>query len=214
MPRRVGKNVFDITRTDQVDQPTQEPTPPLGSLLPRVSDTPPPASAPARSTGATRHAGKAPSSDSATLGKEVPTRNATKPRGHGGRPSPENREIGRITPVAARIPGPLYEASLPLVKGVGKPSWGQLVTWTCQDQDDEVRSAVTALAEATTTPRRLRGQNREGEATMQVTARVLPAELSVLDELRETVDAAVDPLVTRTMVIIAALTVATRSQQR
>lgn len=189
MPRRVGKNVFDITRTDQVDQPTPEPTPPLGSLLPRVGDTPTPAPAPVRSTG------------------------ATKPRGLGGRPSPESREIGRITPVAARIPGPLYEASLPLVKGVGKPSWGQLVTWTCQDHDDEVRSEVTALAEATTTPRRLRGQNREGEATMQVTSRVLPAELAVLDELRETLDAAVDPLVTRTMVIVAALTVATRRQR-
>ena len=201
MPRRVGKNVFDITRTDKVDQPSQQPTPPLGTLLPRVSNAPAPAPAPARSTLA------------ADTPDEVPPVPATKPRGAGGRPSPENRKIGRITPVAARIPGPLYEASLPLVKGVGKPSWGQLVTWTCQDNAAAVKKEVTVLAQATTIPRRLRGQNREGEATMQVTARVLPDELAVLDELRETLNVTVDPLVTRTMVIVAALTVATHRQQ-
>jgi len=213
MPRRVGKNVFDITRTDQVDQPTQEPTPPLGTLLPRVRSAPTPAPAPTRSKIAAKPAEKTLSGASETP-EEVSPLPATKARGAGGRPSPENRTVGRITPVAARIPGPLYEASLPLVKGVGKPSWGQLVTWTCQDHADSVRKEVTVLAQATTTPRRLRGQNREGEATMQVTARVLPAELAVLDDLRETINVAVDPLVTRTMVIVAALAVATGRQQR
>jgi hypothetical protein len=212
MPRRVGKNVFDITRTDQVDQPTHEPTPPLGSLLPRVRNVPTPAPAPARSPGAVGPVQKTLRGDSQAPEEEVQPRLATKTRGLGGRPSPENRKMGRITPVAARIPGPLYETALPLVKGVRKPSWGQLVTWTCQDHASAVRKEVTVLAQATTTPRRLRGQNREGEATMQVTARVLPDELAVLDDLRETLNVVVDPLVTRTMVIIAALTVATRQQ--
>lgn len=208
MPRRVGKDVFDVNRKALIDQPSQALMPPLSGLLPKVIDGPPPlpvSEAASESMGAKALVRVAPDRPEGSHGHPSP-----KPRGVGGRPSPEMREEGRITPVATRIPGPLYEAALPLVKGVGKPSWGQLIAWTCQDHEREVRSEVDAIAKVVSMPRRLRGQNREGEATMQVTARLLPAELDVLDKLRAALDEIGDPQVTRTMVVVAALTVATR----
>ncbi len=207
MPRRVGKDVFDVKRKALIDQPSQALMPPLSGLLPKVVDGPsrlPVSEAMAESMGTKTPVRVAPDRPESSHGYPSP-----KPRGVGGRPSSEIREDGRITPVATRIPGRLYEAALPLVKGVGKPSWGQLVAWTCQDHEDGVRAQVDALAKVVSMPRRLRGQNREGEATMQVTARLLPAELDVLEKLRAALDEIVDPQVTRTMVVVAALTVAT-----
>ena len=194
MPRRAPKNVFDVSRTDKVDAPAQSvaPAPALESLLRRVE--------PVVTPGVGR--GEPPLSQTASrqTGQGAP-------RGVGGRPRLTSA-AGRITAVPARVPGPLYDAALPLVKGVGRPSWGQLVAWTCQDHPEGVRAEITALAEAVVQPRRLRGPNREGEASMQVTARFLPAELAVFDSARDGVEHG-DVVITRTMVVIAALTVAT-----
>lgn len=135
---------------------------------------------------------------------------APKPRGVGGRPAVGKEPIDGISKVPARVPAELYAGALSLVKGVGKPSWGQLVAWTCQDHGDDVLAQVLELAEASVGARRPRGQNREGTAALQVTARLDSAELAAVDEVLNRAHGKAERKVTRTMVIIGALTVATR----
>ena len=198
MPRRVAKNVFDITRPDS-DAPSE--SPPLAVLLPRVGE--PAASAAPELLDVPR---LVPNAGPAPAAPRVAERRPA--RGVGGRPEKVSAVAGGITAVAVRVPAPLYEAALPLVKGPGRPSWGQQVAWTSQDHAEKVLEQVEALAEAALAPRRLRGHGREGEAAMQVTARLLPAELAVVDEAR---NARESLQVNRTMVVIAAITVATQS---
>jgi hypothetical protein len=214
----VGKNVFDITRPD-TDAPSE---PPLSTLLPRVSPAPATAARPLGSLAAagpstatvpTPVTAAQPSSAPVVTAPEVgrpPERRSgstSSARGVGGRPEKSAEPTGGITAVAARVPAALYAAATPLVKGPGRPSWGQLVAWTCQDHAEPVRKEVEALADAAAAPRRLRGPGREGEPTMQVTARLLPDELAAVDAAMTSLP---DVPVTRTMVVVAALTVATR----
>lgn len=201
MPRRVSKDVFNLGRSGAVDQPSQDSAaPPLGALLPRLD--------------APVAAGASPAADTSPMvadeGPPAATQEASRPRGTGGRLGSAAAVVGNITPVAARVPSRLYEAALPMVKGVAKPSWGQLVAWTCQDQAEDVHAEVNKLAAAVAEPRRLRGHNREGEAGLQVTARLTPGELEALDDVRTALQASVDVRLTRTMVVVAALTVAVR----
>lgn len=191
-PRRVAKDVFNVSRTDRADAPTQVAPAPLESLLPR------------REVATPRRApGSAPPATAAAYPSAAP-------RGVGGGPWTAN-ETGRITRVPARVPSALYEAALPLVKGVGKPSRGQLVAWTCQDHETVVRAQIATLAAAAASPRRVRGQNREGEATVQVTPAFTVGERVVFEGLREKAQQDADVPMTRTMVVTAALKVATSS---
>lgn len=116
---------------------------------------------------------------------------------------PEMAAAGPIRTVPARAPSELYDACLPLVKGQGRPSWGQLVVWTCLDRPQEVQAATQARLQTRLGFRVRRGQNIDGAAITQVGCRVTPAELAILDDLRDRCEGA-----TRTDVIIAALTVA------
>lgn len=212
MPRRVARNVFDVTRQDDGDKPTsglESPEPGVSSLaglMTRVGDEPSP------------RAPRGTSSLAPTQPKQVaPTpaspRLESTARGRGGRPPGERRGPARITPVPARVPTALYTAALELVKGRAKPSWGQLVSWTCQDDPTAVAAGVAALLEAAAGPRQLRGQNREGGPTTQVTARVTTDELAAIDAVRGQASNSDGAPVSRTMVIIAALEVATHSQR-
>lgn len=130
------------------------------------------------------------------------------PRGRGGRPRGNRRR--QITQVPARVPQSLYRAAAPLTKGVGCPSWGQLVAWTCRDHRQDVAAATQQMVQEWEDARD-RGPagvaNQVAEGTSQVTARVTQAELEwLLAVLRDVPDA------TRTEVVIASLRVAVESE--
>lgn len=200
MPRRVRSGAFDLDRPDvDIDQPAAMPSPQpgLASLLP------PRESAVAASVGSVALPPKALRPPNPVPVQADPSGQPSTPRGVGGRPL---EPVG-ITAVPARVPTELYEAALPLVKGVGRPSWGQLVAWTCQDHSEAVKAELRSLAESAAAPRRLRGVNRAGSAALQVTARVSPEELSAVEAVRGGMGEGV--VVTRTMVVNAALRVAT-----
>lgn len=207
MPRAARKPAFDLGRDVQADAPAEASPPPL---LPKLDDDLPPLGpAPGAKSAVSRGTPEpAPRQerDEPTAGE---TPKAARPRGTGGRaPAAEQPEDG-ITKVPARVPADIYAAAQPLVKGVGKPSWGQLVAWTCQDHKDEV--VDTILEQAKEADRRPRGQNQQGTAGLQVTARLLDkTELPALEEVSKAAAQRADRKVTRTMVLIAALTVATR----
>lgn len=213
-PRRVGRDVFNVDRTDRDEPSTHDQQPPaLKDLLPPLKAVPTLGEqAPAEGSGGE----DGPTTvTAATTDREGSTDDVTKhdvrsarPRGAGGK-APAPARPGGITAVPARVPGGLYEAALPLVRGVGRPSWGQLVAWTCQDHPDQVRAAVQRLIADAPGSRRPRGQNRPGAAGVQVTARVSADELQVMESVRRACEERADggpP--TRTVVLIAALTVA------
>lgn len=199
MPRRVGKNVFDVARQDAVDQPTVDQQP-LSALLPRVTG-------PREDRDTTKRAIDA----GAEPGAVVSANYETRLRGNGGRPAGERRPPAGISSIAARVPTDLYLDAVALVKGPNKPSWGQLVSWTCQDEEGDVLAAVLSIVDDLNAPRRLRGQNREGGATTQVTARMTAEELVTLERVREAAASRAEVTVARTAVVIAALRIATLS---
>lgn len=94
------------------------------------------------------------------------------------------------------------------MKGAGRPSWDQLVAWTCQDHPDQVRAEVARQAPAAMSDRRPRGQNRPGAAGVQVTARLSTDELEILEQVRASCAGPDTSPPTRTAVLIAAVTVA------
>ncbi len=199
MARRVGKNVFDVSREDALDQPVAAQQP-LSSLLPRVSGP--------RKAAPTAGGVKQVLPESST--RIVTTE--TRLRGNGGRPVGERRLPTGISSIAARVPTDLYRDAVALVKGPNKPSWGQLVSWTCQDAEGKVLAAVLTIVNDLNEPRRLRGQNREGGATTQVTSRMTAAELVTLERIREVAAARAEVAIARTAVVIAALQVATMNE--
>ncbi|MDN5798386.1 MAG: hypothetical protein L0H79_21925 [Intrasporangium sp.] len=113
------------------------------------------------------------------------------------------------------MPIDLYDNAEDLVKGRGKPSWGQLIAWTCTTRQQDVINEVLTLTEPAPglVPR---GQNRRGTASTQITARFTLDEHGTFTRTRELAHAAaetaehpVEGPVTATLVVIAALQVAT-----
>lgn len=85
-----------------------------------------------------------------------------------------------------------------------------MVAWTCQDNGTDVLAELV-YPDQPGASRRPRGQNRRGTAGLQVTARLDADELAAFDQvMRQATQKATRP-VTRTRVVIAALTVATRT---
>lgn len=113
---------------------------------------------------------------------------------------------GGTTVVAVRIPRALYEAVVRDLLGglMEKPSYAQIISWTCQDHPDEVR--VELQRQVTADGRAPRGRRIASES-VPLTPRFQPAELAVLDAVvAEVADASAK--VTRTAAVIAALRVA------
>jgi len=105
--------------------------------------------------------------------------------------------------VAARIPTQLWDAVIngPL-SGRERPSYAQLITWTCQDQPDDVVRQIRANLAPDRTPR----GRRLAAPVNTITVRFRHDELSAFDELIESASIA-GQRVTRTAGIIAALQV-------
>lgn len=238
-PRRARANAFDLSRTDVDDADgATMPASPLGDILPRISDrhTAPPPATPhgpgsattasrlgARASGGSpvttlhRQAGHEPASAAAqTEPSTAPSSAGTQLRGVGGRPAGAATAASRITATAARVPIALYDRAEDLVKGRGKPSWGQLIAWTCKTRQQEV---IDEVLNQTRPPEGLvpRGQNKRGTASTQVTARFTWDERETFTRTRELAHAAAeaterpqDGNITATLVVIAALEIATK----
>ena len=113
---------------------------------------------------------------------------------------------GATTVVAVRIPRALYESVVRDLLGalVEKPSYAQIIAWTCQDHANEVRAELQR--QVTADGRAPRGR-RIASDSVPLTPRFQPAELVVLDEVAAEV-ADGSGKVTRTAAVIAALRVA------
>ena len=206
-PRRARANAFDLARVDRDDVEVTTPAPPLGDLLPKVAPQVVPTT---KSPQANPPAKPEPATEVAT-----PRPAGERPRGSGGRPSATDSP-SRITATAARIPVELYDRAEVLVKGRGRPSWGQLIAWTCQTRSDEVVAEVLALlrpVEGVLVPR---GQNKRGVGATQITARFTAPEHSAFEHTRAQAQRAAQGSpdlpneVTATAVVSAALAVAAR----
>ena len=231
-PRRARANAFDLTRTDRDDVDLTFPTPPLSDLLPRTAERTsaqdpslhqpsrrqaPPAlsAAPPAVTKSLSPLRTVPDRPAATRDEGSSLTPVDEPRGVGGRPPLAKAGASRITSTAARVPIELYDNAEDLVKGRGKPSWGQLIAWTCSTRQHEVINEV--LTQTEPAPGLVpRGQNKRGTASTQITARFTPDEHATFTHTRELAQAAADTAeypvegpVTATLVVIAALRVAT-----
>jgi hypothetical protein len=137
-------------------------------------------------------------------------------RGQGGRPpapqvveqldSGVDGDAARVQ-VAVRIPHLLYEeVTERLLAGPERPSYGQLVVWTCEDHPDAVVDRVVA-ARPGAGSRLPRGRRLAAES-VQVTLRLTLTERSRLDALADRVREVHPGRVTRTEVAAAALRIA------
>lgn len=226
-PRRARANAFDLNRTDRDDVDLTFPAAPLSDLLPRTADRTPVRAPSTHRSPARQSPPGAPAATSSSPLRTVPDLPAPaedegssltpvdEPRGVGGRPPLAKAGTSRITTTAARVPIELYDNAEDLVKGRGKPSWGQLIAWTCTTRQEDVVKEVLTLTEPAPglVPR---GQNKRGTASTQITARFTPDEHATFTRTRELAQTAVETAehpvegpVTATLVVIAALQVAT-----
>ncbi|MHA6797579.1 hypothetical protein ACVGVM_29335 (plasmid) [Pseudonocardia bannensis] len=204
---------FDPSRLDDLDDLLPAPAASLPAPAPTRAPAPAPAPTPApadpdpgRESGA-----PAPAAPPASRRSAEPAPTPRRARGQGGRPpqprparpAPEIAEGTRV-PVAVRIPRPLYDdINTRLLAGPERPSYGQLVIWTCEDHPDEVAAEVRA-ARPQPGSRRPRGRRLAAD-TVQVTLRLTAEERGLVDDIADTVRATHPGLVTRTEVATAAL---------
>ncbi len=202
-PRQARPNAFDPARTDSDDVVSPVAEPPLAGLLARVQPAAVPAiPRPARPASVSEARTPAP----------APNPQAERPRGSGG-PAGTATKTKRITATAARVPIEVYDAAEDLVKGRGRPSWGQLVAWTCETREEDVVTEVISSLRPTPGVLVPRGQNKRGSAATQVTARFTPDEHAAFERARAAAESAafaagLDTPVTATAVVVAALSVA------
>jgi len=199
MSRR--RPAFDPTRLDDLDEllPALEPASAIPSAAPSMAAL---ESTPANDQASEEQTAITPAPR--TSKAESTPRRA---RGQGGRPhrttAPATVETARV-PVAVRIPRPLYEdINIQLLAGPERPSYGQLVVWTCEDHPNQV---ATEVRNARPQPgaRRPRGRRLAAD-TVQVTLRLTVEERSLLDDIANTIRATNPGLITRTEVATAAL---------
>lgn len=135
-----------------------------------------------------------------------------RPRGSGGRPPAETTQASAVAPhalivVAARIPTGLWQqVSDKLLSGRERPSYAQVLTWTCLDHPKEVIDRIqVAAANQDRTPR----GRRVAAPVNTITVRFRADELATFDALLAEAGGE-GPAPTRTSGVIAAFEVAVK----
>jgi len=113
-----------------------------------------------------------------------------------------------VVVAAARLPQDLYEAlTVFLSASPERPSYAQLISWTCQDQPaavvDDLALSAASLARVP------RGRVKAAPFAL-VTPRFLPDEIGAVDTVQQRAAAELDQPITRTQVICSAIRVAIR----
>lgn len=215
MSGKKRRQVFDPNRLGDIDDllppPVSEPPPPAPEPEPERALEPARVEAPV--TPSARPAPESERRPSPVPRETVPTR---QPKGQGGRPPGRStaermaaeQGSGARVAVAVRIPPTLYnDVNRDLLSSPERPSYGQLVLWTCEDYPDDV---VAGVRDARPRPgaRRPRGHTLASEG-VQITLRMTTEERDFLDgiadQARPTPEA---KAVTRTEVATAALRLA------
>ena len=111
-----------------------------------------------------------------------------------------------VVVAAARLPQDLYEALTTFLSASPeRPSYAQLISWTCQDQPaavvDDLALSAASLARVP------RGRVKAAPFAL-VTPRFLPDEIGAVDAVQQQAAAKLDQPITRTQVICAAIRVA------
>ncbi len=103
-------------------------------------------------------------------------------RGAGGRPGRRVEASAGPTVVAVRILKPLYDAVVHDLLGtlVERPSYAQIVAWTCEDHCEDVIAELTHAAATAVREPRGRKLAREG---VPLTLRFKPEERAALEEV-------------------------------
>lgn len=182
----------------------------LDELLPPPSPAPAPASTSARVDGSGQPTdGPQASEDAAPEPREAVEVRKRLSRGAGGRP-PRSRagEAAGPTVSAVRIPRPLYDAVVHDLLGshVERPSYAQVVSWTCEDHAGDVLAELAhSLTAAARAPR---GRRLAGDG-VPLTLRFQPSERAALEAVLDQAGGGALK-VTRTAGVIAALRVAVK----
>ena len=130
------------------------------------------------------------------------------PRGSGGRPPAREAQANELAPnalvmVAARIPSGLWQQVVDtLLSGPERPSYAQLITWTCQDHPE----AIVDRLRSTGSDRAPRGR-RVATPVNTIAVRFRTDELATFDGILAEA-AGSGPTPTRTAGAIAAFEVA------
>lgn len=131
-------------------------------------------------------------------------------RGGGGRPVGSTVAARPTGPLvsAVRIPAPLFNAIVHDLLGtrIERPSYAQIVAWTCQDHHGDV-VAELQHADSATAARAPRGRKLATNA-VAMTLRFQPDEQRLLDDV--VTEAGPAGSITRTAAVIAALRVAVK----
>lgn len=180
----------------------------LDELLPPAPNAPTPSKAPAVEQLRPVRAITPP--DDATKSTETAGEPAQRVvRGTGGRPTGRRAEDSTgPTLVAVRILKPLYDAVVHDLLGtlVERPSYAQIVAWTCEDHREDVIAELTHAAAAGAREPRGRKLAREG---VPLTLRFKPEERVALEEVMRRAGGGAAKI-TRTAGVVAALRVAVK----
>lgn len=117
-------------------------------------------------------------------------------------------EVSTVVVAAARLSQDLYDdLTAFLGRTTERPSYAQLISWTCQDQLDAVKDDL--LHSAAPQARAPRGRAKASPFAL-VTPRFLPDEIGFVDAVQRQVSDQLGRPITRTQVICAAIRVAIR----
>lgn len=121
----------------------------------------------------------------------------------------DSAEGQSVVVAAARLPQDLYDALTAFLSGTPeRPSYAQLISWTCQDQPAAVVHDLVLSAEPQA--RVPRGRAKAAPFAL-VTPRFLPEEIGFVDAVQRMTADQTGQSITRTQVICAAIRVAIRN---
>ena len=195
------KGAFDPARLDELDDLLAPPAAiPIPIPIPRAV----PAPAPAPQTLAEERTTEAPNPR-----PEIARPPAPRPRPARAAMTAEPVGERGIVTVTARVPRELYEQlSETLARLNERPSYAQIIAWTCRDHAEEMLDAISDAAYES--DHTLRGR-RPAANTVLMAPRFRPVELAALDRIIKSGAERLAAAPTRTAAIDAAIRIAIRT---